>query len=79
MEGCILFYIPGQNFNISKTEKCAGTNQINLSVEDTSYVYKVNVTGAINSNYSFSNSNWSLDNLSAGDYNICITGRKHRS
>lgn len=73
MEGCILFYIPGQNFNISKTEKCAGTNQINLSVEDTSYVYKVNVTGAINSNYSFSNSNWSLDNLSAGDYNICIT------
>ena len=73
MEGCVLFYIPGQNFNISKTEKCAGTNQINLSVEDTSYVYKVNVTGAINSNDSFSSSNWSLDNLSAGDYNICVT------
>ena len=73
MEGCVLFYIPGQNFNISKTEKCAGTNQINLAVEDTSYTYKVNVTGAVNSNYSFSNSNWSLDNLSAGDYNICVT------
>ena len=73
MEGCVLFYIPGQNFNISKTEKCAGTNEINLSVEDTSYVYKVNVTGPVNSNYSFSSSNWSLDNLSAGDYNICVT------
>jgi len=73
MEGCVLFYIPGQNFNISKTEKCAGTNQINLTVEDTSYTYNVNVAGAVNSNYSFSSSNWSLDNLSAGDYNICVT------
>jgi len=73
MDGCLLFYIPGQNFNISKTEKCAGTNQINLTVQDTSVNYNVNVTGAVNSNYSLSSNNWTLDNLSAGDYNICVT------
>ena len=73
MEGCLLFYIPSQNFSISKTEKCAGTNQINLDVEDTSVVYNISVTGAVNTNDSFSSKNWTLDNLSAGDYNICIT------
>jgi hypothetical protein len=73
MEGCVLFFLPGQNFSISKTEKCAGANQINLNIQDTSVTYNINVSGAVNSTQSFSSSNWTLDNLSAGDYDVCVT------
>ena len=73
LDGCILFYIPAQNFAISKTEKCAGENSISIQVEDTSYTYNVQVSGAVNTTDSFAGFNWSLDNLSAGDYSLCIT------
>ncbi|MDA8849434.1 T9SS type A sorting domain-containing protein, partial [Flavobacteriaceae bacterium] len=57
----------------SKTEKCAGTNTINIDVLDTSITYNVSVSGATTLSDSFSSSSWSLDNLSAGLYSICIT------
>ena len=61
------------NFTVSKTEKCAGTNTINIDVLDTSITYNVSVSGATTLSDSFSSSSWSLDNLSAGLYAICIT------
>ena len=42
-------------------------------MEDTSYTYNVQVSGAVNATDSFAGFNWSLDNLSAGDYSLCIT------
>ena len=71
--GCLIYYIPSSNFSISKTEKCAGTNSINIEVVDTSITYNVSVSGATTLSDSFSSSSWSLDNLSAGVYSICIT------
>ncbi|MDB4270017.1 thrombospondin type 3 repeat-containing protein [Flavobacteriaceae bacterium] len=71
--GCLIYYIPSSNFSISKTEKCAGTNSINIEVVDTSITYNVSVSGAATLSDSFSSSSWSLDNLSAGVYSICIT------
>ncbi len=71
--GCLIYYIPSSNFSISKTEKCAGTNSINIEVVDASITYNVSVSGAATLSDSFSSSSWSLDNLSAGVYSICIT------
>ena len=71
--GCLIYYIPSSNFSISKTEKCAGTNSINIEVVDSSITYNVSVSGAVTLSDSFSSSSWSLDNLSAGVYSICIS------
>ena len=73
LNGCLIYYIPASNFTVSKTEKCAGTNTINIDVLDTSITYNVSVSGATTLSDSFSSSSWSLDNLSAGLYSICIT------
>ena len=73
LEGCLIYYLPANNFSISKTEKCAGANSILLSVVDSTITYKVEVTGAVNRTETFSGSSWSLDQLSAGAYTLCIT------
>ena len=73
LNGCFIYFIPASNFTVSKTEKCAGTNTINIDVLDTSITYNVSVSGATTLSDSFSSSSWSLDNLSAGLYSICIT------
>ena len=73
LEGCLIYYLPSSNFNVSKTEKCAGENQISIGVVDTSVTYNVVVSGAVNQTDSFSTSNWTLEGLSAGVYSICIT------
>ena len=73
LNGCLIYYIPADNFSISKTEKCAGTNSINISVLDSTITYNVSVSGGATLLDSFSSSSWSLDNLSAGVYSICIT------
>jgi hypothetical protein len=61
LEGCLIYYLPSSNFNVSKTEKCAGENQISIGVVDTSVTYNVVVSGAVNQTDSFSTSNWTLD------------------
>ena len=71
--GCLIFYLPPNNFSISKTEKCRDTNSISLSVEDASITYQINISGAVNQTQTLSSSNWSLDNLSQGSYSICVT------
>ncbi|MDA9680665.1 thrombospondin type 3 repeat-containing protein, partial [Flavobacteriaceae bacterium] len=73
IDGCLIYYLPPNNFSISKTEKCAGENSINLSVIDTSVTYNVSVSGGITSLDTFTGNNWSLDQLSAGVYTICVT------
>ena len=73
MDGCLIYYLPASNFSLSKTEKCAGENSINLSVVDASVNYIVSVGGARNISDSFTGSIWSLDQLSAGIYNVCIS------
>ena len=71
--GCPKYILSAMNFLISKTEKCAGKNSILLSVIDNTITYKVEVSGAVNRTESFSGSSWSLDQLSAGVYTLCIT------
>ena len=73
INGCSLFYLPASNFSISKTEKCAGENSINLVVQDDTVAYKVNVNGATSVSESFTGNSWSLDKLSAGVYYVCIS------
>ena len=73
LEGCLIYYLPANNFSISKTEKCAGENEISIAVVDTSVTYNVTVSGAVNQTDSFSLSDWTLEGLSAGVYTICIT------
>jgi len=72
IEGCLIYYLPPSNFSISKTEKCAGQNSINLSVVDDTLLYNVSVNGDITISDSFTGNRWSLDELSAGVYNICV-------
>jgi len=73
IDGCLIYYLPASNFSLSKTEKCAGENSINISVVDVSVNYNVSVDGARNISDSFTGSSWTLDQLSAGIYNICIS------
>ena len=73
LDGCIIFYLPAKNFNVYKTEKCAGENSITLQVQDPSYSYNVTVSGSANTTESFTGPVWELENLLGGVYSICIT------
>ena len=44
-----------------------------MVVQDDTITYKVNVNGAASVSESFTGSSWSLDQLSAGVYNVCIS------
>jgi len=73
VKGCAIFYLPPDNFSVNKSEKCADNNAISLNIVDNSYTYNVNVTGAESLSETVSSNQWSLNNLSAGSYEICIT------
>ncbi|MDC0916426.1 thrombospondin type 3 repeat-containing protein [Flavobacteriaceae bacterium] len=72
LDGCLIYYLPPSNFSISKTEKCIGENSITINVIDATVDYNVTVSGATNAAEVFTGSSWSLENLSAGKYNLCI-------
>ena len=72
-EGCLIFYLAPSNFSLSKTEKCLDTNSISLVVQDTSVTYNIAVSGAVNKTETLRSNNWTLNNLSSGDYSICVT------
>ena len=72
-EGCSIFYLAPSNFSLSKTEKCLDTNSISLVVQDISVTYNIAVSGAVNKTETLSTNNWTLNNLSSGDYSICVT------
>ena len=73
LNGCLIYFLPANNFSISKTEKCAGENSINLSVLDESVTYNIKVSGGTNISDSFTGTSWIIDELSGGVYYICIT------
>ncbi|MDC3215964.1 thrombospondin type 3 repeat-containing protein [Flavobacteriaceae bacterium] len=72
LDGCLIYYLPASNFSISKTEKCIGENSITIDVIDATLDYNVTVSGATNATEVFTGSSWSLENLSAGEYTLCI-------
>ena len=72
LDGCLIYYLPASNFSISKTEKCVGENSITINVIDATVDYNVTVSGATNAAEVFTGSSWSLENLSAGEYTLCI-------
>jgi len=71
--GCALFYLPTTNFSINKTEKCVGTNSISIGAVRDDLTYNVVVSGAVSQTASFTGSTYSLENLSAGAYSVCLT------
>ena len=73
IEGCPVFYLPTNNFNISTTEKCVGQSEIVLFAADTSHNYTVNVSGPINQTLTFTTASLTLEEVPSGTYVICIT------
>ena len=73
IEGCPVFYLPTNNFNISSTEKCVGQSEIVLFSADTSHNYTVNVSGPLNQTLAFTTETLTLDEVPSGTYAICIT------
>lgn|GEM_PF-19996 len=68
--GCLV--LPSDNFNVEVIgETCQGKNNGQISISsDTSYEYSIIVGGL---NYSLTNSNLTLLDLSPGAYEVCIT------
>ena len=80
LEGCEIFSLPSDYFSIYKTEKCAGENTIAIDVIASDLTYNLNVEGPFEldgkfgmKSFSFTGQNWTLDQLSSGEFNICIT------
>ena len=73
IEGCPVFYLPTNNFNISSTEKCVGQSEIVLSTADTSHNYTVSVSGPLNQTLPFTTETLTLEEVPNGTYTICIT------
>ena len=71
--GCENFYLPSTNFRLSKTEQCRDSNSIQIVAVETSYTYNVAIRGALTLNDSFTEGQFNLDHLSAGNYTICLT------
>ena len=71
--GCAIFYLPTNNFSITKSEKCIGTNTISIASARADLDYTVTVSGAISQTTSFSGSTYDIENLSAGTYSVCLT------
>ncbi|WP_291865592.1 reprolysin-like metallopeptidase [Maribacter sp.] len=74
--GCTIYLFPTTNFTVTaQSEACRNSNDGKIIIDATlplDYEITVNGTG-INSTENF-NVNYTLDNLSSGTYNICITG-----
>jgi hypothetical protein len=74
LDGCVLFYLPANNFSLYKTEKCADTNSISIDVIESTYTYVMTLSGpSTNITDSFTGSSYSFDGLGAGTYNMYVT------
>ena len=71
--GCAIFYLPTNNFSITKSEKCVGTNSISITSARLDLNYSVTVSGAVSQTSSFTGSTYEIENLSAGTYSVCLT------
>ncbi|MDC6457376.1 DUF1501 domain-containing protein [Flavobacteriaceae bacterium] len=78
LNGCVLFTLAANNYSVkSVSASCIGSNngKIEVSAEDTSYTYQVNISG-IDSNYSLSadnNHSLVIEDLEVGAYTINFT------
>ena len=70
--GCEIFYLPSDNFNVYKTERCVDNHSIGIEFENISHSYTINVSGAIEHSEVFNEGQWIITNLSSGQYNICL-------
>ena len=70
--GCEIFYLPSDNFNVYKTERCVDNHSIGIEFENISHSYTINVSGAIEHSEVFNEGLWIITNLSSGQYNICL-------
>ncbi|MGB1450011.1 MAG: BspA family leucine-rich repeat surface protein, partial [Flavobacteriaceae bacterium] len=73
IEGCAIFYLPPNNFSVSTSEKCIGQSEINIATNDQSYTYNVQVTGPTDQTFTFATENYTLNEVPAGSYSVCIT------
>ena len=78
LNGCVLFTLAANNYSIkSVSASCVGSNngKIEVSAEDTSYTYQVNISG-IDTTYSLSadnNHSLIIEDLKVGVYTINFT------
>ena len=74
LDGCIIFYLPPNNFKLYKTEKCAESNSIGIDVIDTTHTYVMTLSGpGTNRTESFSDSTFKFDGLGPGTYSLYVT------
>jgi len=78
LNGCVLFTLAANNYSVkSVSASCIGSNngKIEVSAEDTSYTYQVNISG-LDSTYSLSadnNHSLVIEDLQVGSYTINFT------
>ena len=72
-KGCPIFYLSPTSFNISTQEKCAGENSIQVSFEEPNYQYNIELDGIAQNTSPINATNWKVENLSTGTYEVCIT------
>ncbi|WP_298484792.1 reprolysin-like metallopeptidase [uncultured Maribacter sp.] len=75
--GCTVYLFPNTNFAVStQSEACRNSNDGQISIDATLPLeYTIVITGdTLNSTDNFNTNNYTLNNLSAGEYTICITG-----
>jgi surface protein len=70
--GCEIFYLPSDNFNVYKTERCVDNHSIGIEFENISHSYTINISGAMDYSEIFNEKQWIITNLSSGQYNICL-------
>ncbi|MDA9660414.1 BspA family leucine-rich repeat surface protein [Flavobacteriaceae bacterium] len=70
--GCEIFYLPSDNFNVYKTERCVDNHSIGIEFENISHSYTINISGAMDYSEVFNEKQWIITNLSSGQYNICL-------
>jgi pectin methylesterase-like acyl-CoA thioesterase len=77
--GCEVFVLPADNFSITTNSVICNTNKtgyITVSSKNTDNTFMVSLTGPETGNATLSSSNGytqNIENLSAGDYSICIS------
>ena len=72
-KGCAIFYLPPTSFNVSTQERCAGQNSIVVLFDEPSHQYNIELDGVLQNTSPIDATNWSLENLSTGSYEVCIT------
>ena len=71
--GCEIFYLPSDNFNVYKTERCVDNHSIGIEFENISHSYTINVSGAIEHSEVFNEGQFGLLPISPVDSIISVS------